>query len=406
MNEYDETNLIDENQLNDVSIDEIDIDLFRKIHESLQCSVKDAMSLIYAYSVRHNLNWIATENLVRLINAIIGTNILVPSKYIFKKMFEGKHRTKPVLHFWCQNCNKYLGSKESLQNIDVCPSCENTICKDTKYRKNHFISIPIKNHLKELLERNSEYLKINRDSNGGVICDVHDGENFRCMKQKMENASCITLLIYTDGAAVFKATKDKSCWPLNLFINEIDLDHRFHRSNILCSAISFGKTPSMQTFFRPLIEEIQSINNEGGITFKNINGELETVKVVPMIFTADALAKAYVLNIVQHNGHNGCPYCLHNGTVLAGTKQIRYCKRDNKQNRTNAEARSNMMEAYVNATSVNGYNGLSPLVAFGEKFDVVWQTVIDKMHCVDMGVIKKMFDLFLNQKNRNERYNK
>lgn len=63
-----------------------------------------------------------------------------------------------------------------------------------------------------------------------------------------------------------------------------------------------------------------------------------------------------------------------------------------------------MIQAHSSNSMVNGYKGLSPLVEIGKDFDIVWQAVIDRMHCVDMGVAKKMFDLFLNDKYRNERY--
>lgn len=381
-----------------------DIDNFRKVHKDLNCTVKDAMNMIYAYSVRHNLNWVAVENLVRLINAITDTNVLIPSKYIFKKTFEKKDLISPVVHFWCQKCEKYLGTKESLANSNVCESCDTVISKDIKYKKNHFISIPMRIHLKNALERNSEFLKFNESPIHGNMTDVHDAENFRNLKRDMGNESYITLSVYTDGASVFKATKDKSFWPINIFINEIDLEYRFQRKNILCTAISFGKTPNMQIFFKPFIKEIKAINEEGGIEFQNKHGEKMNVKVIPMIFTADALAKAYVLNIVQHNGHCGCPYCLHRGTIIDGSTHIKYCNKDNAEIRTDFSSRSNMIEAHSNETTVNGYYGISPLVAIGKNFDIVWQSVIDKMHCVDMGVVKKMYDLFLHTKNRSERY--
>lgn len=381
----------------------VDFDSIRKIHDSIQCSVKDAMSIIYAYSVRYSLTWEAVEDLVRLINSILGTNNLIPSKYLFKKMFQKKDNTTPVYHFWCRNCKKYLGTKEELRNTNMCENCNTEICKDVKYKKNHFISIPIEKHLKNLLERNSENIIVNRKFTPGVINDVHDAKNFQKLKDEMQNVPYITLLVYTDGAAVFKSTKEKSFWPINVAVNEIVLEHRFNRSNILCSAISFGKAPNMQIFFKPLIEEIKSINYNGGICFKNKNGQLKKVLIIPMIFTADALAKADVLNLVHHNGYNGCPYCLHCGTRIDGTSQIRYCNRDNAICRTNRESRSDMTTAHVTQTKINGYNGLSPLMAFRKKFDVVWQVVIDKMHCVDMGVIKKMFGLFLSSKNRGKR---
>lgn len=216
-------------------IENIDIGSFQKIHKHLECSVNDAMSMIYAYSTRHNLSWLAIQDLVRLINAIVGNNNLIPSKYLFKKMFEKKDKTKPDIHFYCQSCNKYLGTKKSLEKKHVCENCDKEICKDMKYSKNHFISIPMKYHLENVLHRNREFLEINKhcDTSDATIRDVHDAEHFQRIKSEMGGTSYITLTIYTDGAAVFKSTKDKSFWPIYVLVNEIDLEHRFKRHNIV-----------------------------------------------------------------------------------------------------------------------------------------------------------------------------
>lgn len=382
---------------------ELQYDYFQRIHESLQCTKGDVLSMIYAYSIRHSLNWIAIEDLVRLVNSVVGNESLVPSKYMFKKIFRTSEKFQPTAHFFCHVCGTYLGVKEQL-HTSACQSCNSEICTDTKYKKNHFLSIPIENHLKNILEQNVEQLIFETRSPPGDICDVHDSQNFKQLKEKMGNCPYITLTLYTDGAAVFKSTKEKSLWPICLYVNEINLEHRYKRKNILCSTLSFGKTPNMQIIFKPLMNEIERINAKGGVNFLDENGQKKVVKIIPMLFTADALAKADVLHLIQHNGRFGCPYCLHPGTHIEGTKYIRYCNRNCNTNRTNRGARNDMIQAHHSGAIVNGYKGLSPLLAMGNQFDVVWQTVIDKMHCVEMGVIKKMFDLFLNNKYRSERY--
>lgn len=156
----------------------------------------------------------------------------------------------------------------------------------------------------------------------------------------------------------------------------------------------------MQVFLKPFIEEIDNINSEGGMIIRMKNGQVKTIKIYPMIFTGDTLAKEYVLNKVHFNGYKGCSYCLHNGTLVEG--QVRYCKRDNGPLRTNKQTRADMLAAQETKTKVNGYHGVSALMAF-KHFDVVRQVAIDKMHNVDMGVTKKMFHLFLDDKNRRKR---
>lgn len=121
-----------------------------------------------------------------------------------------------------------------------------------------------------------------------------------------------------------------------------------------------------------------------------------------MIFTGDSLARADVLNQTQHNGYKGCPYCLHDGTIVEG--QVRYCNRNNGPLRTNEGSRNDMRQAQMQKRKVNGYHGISVLMAINN-FDVVWQVAIDKMHNIDMGVAKKIMNLILDDKNKRERYN-
>lgn len=110
-----------------------------------------------------------------------------------------------------------------------------------------------------------------------------------------------------------------------------------------------------------------------------------------MIFTGDKPARCEVLMKSQFNGYNGCTHCLHKGTLV--NKQIRYCKRDNGPLRTNEEVRANMLEAQTAKEKVNGYKGLSPLVAL-EYFDVVQQIGIDKIHDIDLGVTALLLSYF------------
>lgn len=119
-----------------------------------------------------------------------------------------------------------------------------------------------------------------------------------------------------------------------------------------------------------------------------------------MILTCDILAKQYVLNKSSFHGYKGCSYCLHDGTLV--NNRVRYCYKENVPLRTNETTRADMCHAQLSGEKVNGYKGVSVLIAL-EDFDVVWQSAIDKMHNVDMGVIKKIFSLFLDDENKNER---
>lgn len=379
----------------------IDMNDFRKLHANTECTVTDAMLMIYSYAVRHSLSWVATEDLARLVNKVIGKDVLSPSKYHFKKKFQPS-KSQFITHTICHFCNQYLGKLSDIitSNMQFCPNCQTEIQIDTKYKKNHFITIPIKPHLKDILVQNIKNLSFNIDSRSDAICDVHDSELFRRMKFQMGGKPFITLTVSTDGARVFQSATENSLWPIEFIINEINLERRFKHENIICSAFSFGKTPNMQIFFKSFIQEINEMNAAGGMEFSLENGQNTSIMVFPMIFTADAPAKSHILNKVNFNGYKGCPYCLHVGTIVNG--QIRYCKRDEGRSRTNEETRTDMITAQLTNKRHNGYIGASSLIALDHEFDIVWQVGIDKMHNVDIGAFKRLIDLFLNKKNKNE----
>lgn len=65
-------------------------------------------------------------------------------------------------------------------------------------------------------------------------------------------------------------------------------------------------------------------------------------------------------------------------------------------------SKQDMLEAQISGIRKNGYYGVSPLTAV-DSFDVVKQIAIDKMHNIDMGITKNLFNLFLNFQNRKEK---
>lgn len=379
----------------------IDAEDLRTLHPNTNCTVLDLHCMIYSILMRHNISWTAVQDLLLLSNHIIGENVLRPSVHLFKKNIRKILNYDAINHFVCQNCELYLGTIEKLNELKIrfCPNCSVEIQTNTKYQKNHFATIPFGNHLQDLLKRNRDHLNFNTNTSSTEICDVHDSLNFRKLREKMGNTPVLTLTFNTDGAARFKSCKDKSVWPIQFVINEIALEHRYKRENTFCAALSFGRTPNMQTFFMPFIQEINKINESGGLKVELRNGVTMKLKIFPMIFTADTPARADVLLKSYFNGYNGCTHCLHSGTLV--NKQIRYCKRNDGNARTNEQVRKDMAEAQTTNLKVNGYKGMSPLMAF-KYFDLVRQIAPDKMHNIDLGVLPLLFKLILDSSNRKE----
>lgn len=225
---------------------------------------------------------------------------------------------------------------------------------------------------------------------GEDISDIFDGEIYKNLRNKYADHKFITLTINTDGAKVFKSTSKGSLWPLQFYINEIDIKKRFRRSNIMIASIAYGESPDMTSFLKPFITEINDINTNGGLKIC-VNGSEEFVYVFPLLFTLDSVAKCEVLLKRQYNGYNGCPYCHHNGTLIP-RNHVRYCREHNASLRTDENTRDAMLQAFQTGKGskkpIRGYNGISPLYAL--PIDLVWQIPIEKMHNSDLGAMRKI----------------
>lgn len=181
----------------------------RTLHPNTACSVLDLYCMIYAFSIRHSLTWVTTEDLMRLINRVIGREEISPSKYMLKKKIRQIANWTILKHFTCHQCDLYLGCKEDIEKLNKhCPNCQANIEMDTKYKKNHFITIPFKNHLQNILEKNSDRLIFDFQPSPTNICDVHDSLYFQNLRNEMRNDSFITLTFSLDGAPVHETAKD------------------------------------------------------------------------------------------------------------------------------------------------------------------------------------------------------
>lgn len=288
----------------------------RRIHKNLKCTVNDLMAMIYSFHVRHNLTMVALEDLAELFNHVLENKVLPASKKTFINKFNSNQEFSQVIHFVCDICNKYLGKQEDFpeKKTVLCSNCHKNVNISTKYANNHFITLPVENQLLKILDfciANGQMISTRTASNG-LIDDVHSSELLQKLNRQISalNREYITITLSTDGACVFKSSKNKSLWPLQFLVNEIKKEYRFKRENIMLAALSCGKTPDMSIFMKFFIEEINSINAKGGLVV-NINGETHKLLVIPTNVTTDSIAKCYVALKTQHNSHFGCPYCLH-----------------------------------------------------------------------------------------------
>jgi hypothetical protein len=116
--------------------------------------------------------------------------------------------------------------------------------------------------------------------NSGNICDVYDGLQYKKWKNFLNEPANVSFLVNTDGVAIFRSSKF-SIWPVWIVINELPKSQRyvlfmyilyhnynyvfrFLRKNMLLAGVWYSKDkPTMTTFLKPIIEEINELYVHG-----------------------------------------------------------------------------------------------------------------------------------------------
>lgn len=394
--EFNESDSLNEFQTSFNTSDDYVPDVDKNIHIEFNTTVESMMFKVLSYYVRHNLTWVALEDMLSLLNTIFGQQILPQSKYLFKKFFPKGFN--PIIHHFCENCGLYIDEKESATTTKNCSNCEAVVSLNTS-GKNYFITLPLKPQLSDVLERNADYLKLHHNSESCSIHDVFDGKLYKNLVSKNPTKNLITLVLNTDGARIHKSPKKCSLWPIQMVINELDEHVRFKEENLIVTGFWYGGDPDMNIFLNPLIKELKELDaNNFEINVPNFQNAF----VSPLILTLDTVAKDLIQNKVPFNAYNGCSYCHHPGVIALKT-QIRYPYIEGIQKRTHLETLDDMRTAYILDEVTRGFKGLSVVVAM-PNIDIVSAYCIDYMHCVLLGVVRRLLDLWLDSSSHSKDY--
>ncbi|OWA54956.1 hypothetical protein BV898_19343 [Hypsibius exemplaris] len=192
-------------------------------------------------------------------------------------------------------------------------------------------------------------------------------------------------------------------WPFLLVINELPKETRYLIQNMVTYAIWEGRKGETQdvpfdSVLEHLVEDLEKINNPG-VTLR-LNGKLERVKFFVSRIVADMPAKAEMLNMVHHNGFYGCGICeyagfsatrknghMHSYAPQAGVPpgQRRTHKRMVKQSQQQSGSKE--------ATGMKD----TPRVLRFYAFNISTGLLIDDLHAVYEGVVKKIIKLWMKR---------
>ncbi|XP_071820179.1 uncharacterized protein [Apostichopus japonicus] len=275
-----------------------------------------------------------------------------------------------------------------------------------------FIEIPIAQQIVNLMQKPGFYTDLQhrfhrKKSDPKNIEDLYDGIQYRRHSHNggfFDNKNNISFMWYTDGCPIFKSSR-LSMWPLYFVINELPLNKRLLKENLIYAGLWFGEKPAMGSFLKPFHESLKQLK-EVGISVKVPSDEEPiTVRAIVLCGTCDLPARCLVLNMTQFNGAYGCCHCKQKGksasTGKGTTWTYPFKEVDPKgPKRTHNDMMMDAKKAYTEKKSVDGIKGPTFLSFTG--CDLVHGVAIDYMHTVLLGVVRKLLHLWFDSSNHKE----
>lgn len=178
-----------------------------------------------------------------------------------------------------------------------------------------------------------------------------------------------------DGFTPFKSSK-KTMWPILCKIyTKLDLYEPF----TVALFSGNGKPKSSKDFAQKFIVELNLLKTASIV----LDGKSYKVKL--LYFVCDTPARSFLKNIISHVGFNACERCL-----VYGEKKLKVTVFLN----VNAEIRTN--ESFRQFIHPEHHTGPSPICLIEPSIDMVSQFVLDPMHMVYLGCMKRILDFLLN----------
>lgn len=350
-----------------------------------------------AFSTRHNLSDAAVKDLLKLVQLHLPQNNIAETSIKELKEKCGFDEKYINCRLYCNACKKVYTNETD--------ACQTPGCVGSKTDSNsckYFITSDLKVQIKEILERRGIWEAIEASKSvkaTDTINDVTSGLGYKKLQkdgQFLHNNCNITLTMFTDGVPLFKSSSI-SLWPVYLLINEIPAKERFLRKNMLLWGVWQGNgKPKMNMFLHPLVIDLLELANIG--VSVTSNNKSFTVKAMLIVATMDLQARAYVTNMTQHNGENGCLYCEESGVVVtSGKGQCRsYPHRSvPAKRRSEVEMKEYATRAQESGKRIKGFFGIS-ILSYLPYFSLIENMVIDYMHGTLLGITKKFLHLWLD----------
>ncbi|XP_077061893.1 uncharacterized protein LOC143714556 [Siphateles boraxobius] len=346
-----------------------------------------SLLLLMSYVLRHNLTGVALEDLLAMFNEHFPG--LVPAtSYLFHKAYGQFGQYVP--HFYCIDCESYMGPSETAPKN--CFSCRAEFDIEKNLRVgSYFLVLTLSTQIEYVLEKSDTHLN-KRESIPGIVSDIQCGAEYEKLKQSGRvGADDISIIWNCDGIPVFNSNNIQ-IWPIQCQI--IELLPKDRQANICIPCLWFGNSkPNMVTFLTAFVSQLKELE-ENGIKWRDSENIEHSSKVHSLICSSDSVARPLLRNTKQFNGKYGCDFCLHTG----GGPYIWETPEPPLRNETDHFQHAILATP---ANPVMGVKGPSPLMELGS-FNMITGFVPEYQHSVCLGVTKQITSLWLDSKHHNK----
>lgn len=177
-----------------------------------------------------------------------------------------------------------------------------------------------------------------------------------------------------DGIPVFTNSLIQF-WPILGIIKSPELaEEKCFAIEIFCGK---SKPAPLTLFLGDFVSELKHLMNEG------LNYKCKVYRIEVHSFICDAPAKAFIKCIKSHSGYSSCDKCTVAGDYVNGRVIF---------NSLSSQKRTN--QSFLQQIDEDHHTGLTPLTELN--VDIVNDFPIDYMHCVCLGVTKKLLTCWIS----------
>lgn len=399
----DEEELSDSSELLDCGIQPEPYD--QKLYKDAPITVEESMISILTFLQSEGLTGAGLSKLVSLIELhCLKPNKCFSSTYTLFKQFESV-KSPLMSHFYCSVC---------LKEIEKNRKCDD--CKLLSPEIDQVIILSLKDQVSALYERpgfltDIKYKNVRIKLNSDNLEDIYDGAIYKeAEKGILSESQNISFTWNTDGVSLYDSSRVQ-LWPFYLVVNELSPETRFKQENMILAACYIGKKkPNCNVFLKHVYENVMQLQKGFPV---NVPGSTESINVKATIIcgTCDSPAKAMVFNQKHFNGFYSCPICLSKGEKSERSENVFvHPFQENVELRTEEGYEQDVtiameMNRGVNLKLRDASHGIKgPTFLYLMVPSMLLSTSVDAMHCIYLGVMRQLLDLWFNKAYKDEQF--